>query len=81
VEEVLGYGGTHMNVKIANIGRRPNVSETGAKTRGPIPYESFHPPKHFPIVPIKEKKKKRSVFVSDQAGNDPLAPKKELIRV
>jgi hypothetical protein len=27
-----------MNVKIANIGRRPNVSETGAKTRGPIPY-------------------------------------------
>lgn len=28
-----------MNVKIANIGRRPNVSETGAKTRGPIPYK------------------------------------------
>jgi hypothetical protein len=28
---------THRKVKIASIGLRPNVSETGANTRGPIP--------------------------------------------
>lgn len=28
---------THMNVQTTICGRRPNVSETGASTRGPIP--------------------------------------------